>query len=159
MTLPDSVSSFPRLLLNVVKHHVMNTFTWLDKNRHGDLYSVTRALSMCIPLIVPWAVHPRGNGPQCIPTFSMETGKFFFSWVDCPFYVHATRYSVLPALMLQGYIYADIVHGSFNGDSFKAFLTGLLQATNPYPERNSMLVMDNCAIHHVEGVQEMCDER
>jgi len=30
---------------------------------------------------------------------------------------------------------------------------------NPYPERNSVLVMDNCRIHHVEGVEGLCAER
>jgi len=28
---------------------------------------------------------------------------------------------------------------------------------NPYPSPNSVLVMDNCAIYHVEGVQEICN--
>ena len=52
---------------------------FLDKNQHGDLYSAMRALSMCTPLIVPWAVHLRSNRPQHIHTFDMETGKFFLS--------------------------------------------------------------------------------
>jgi len=43
--------------------------------------------------------------------------------------------------------------------TFKAWLEGLLEEMNPYLEPKSVLVVDNCAIHHVEGVQEMCDER
>jgi hypothetical protein len=29
---------------------------------------------------------------------------------------------------------------------------------NPYPAKHSILVLDNCRIHHVEGVEEMCAE-
>jgi transposase len=29
---------------------------------------------------------------------------------------------------------------------------------NPYPAKHSVLVLDNCCIHHVEGVEEMCAE-
>lgn len=68
-------------------------------------------------------------------------------------------FSLLPALSLEGILYAQIVRGSFNGNTFKIFLRGLLTCMNRYPAPNSVLVMDNCAIHHVEGVQEMCDER
>ena len=65
---------------------------------------------------------------------------------------------MLPALTLDGILFAQIVRGSFNGKTFKLYLKGLLECMNPYPEKNSVLVMDNCAIHHVEGVQDMCDE-
>lgn len=71
----------------------------------------------------------------------------------------SVRYSILPALTLDGILYAQIVPGSFNGNTFKIFLEGLLECMNPYPGPKSVLVMDNCAIHHVEGVQEMCDQR
>jgi hypothetical protein len=66
---------------------------------------------------------------------------------------------VLPALSLDGYIYSDMVVGSFNGETFMNFLRGVLEVMNPYPAANSVLVMDNCAIHHVEGVEGMCNER
>jgi len=69
------------------------------------------------------------------------------------------RFLLLPTLTLDGIIYADIAQGSFNGETFKIFLQGLLECINPYPEPRSVLVMDNCAIHHVEGIQEMCDKK
>ncbi|KAF8583049.1 hypothetical protein K439DRAFT_1349787, partial [Ramaria rubella] len=68
-------------------------------------------------------------------------------------------FSVLHAMSLDGIIYNHIVHGSFNGDLFQDFLVGLLKVMNPYPQKNSVLVMDNCSIHHVEGVAELCEER
>jgi antirestriction protein len=70
-----------------------------------------------------------------------------------------SRYSLLPALAMDGIIYHHIKPGSFDGDSFQEFLEGLLKIMNPYPAEKSVLVMDNCAIHHVEGVAEMCAER
>lgn len=73
--------------------------------------------------------------------------------------VHHFRYSVLPALTLDGIIFSSIVEGSFNGESFMDFLEGLLDNMNLYPQTHSVLVMDNCAIHHVEDVQAMCDEK
>jgi len=50
----------------------------------------------------------------------------------------------------------SVVLGSFNGKTFLEFLDGLLERMNPYPGNNSVLVLDNCAIHHIEGVTERC---
>ncbi|PPQ84486.1 hypothetical protein CVT24_012184 [Panaeolus cyanescens] len=69
------------------------------------------------------------------------------------------RYSILPALTMNGIIYSEIKEGSFNGDEFLEWLDGLLEIMNPYPAPNSVLILDNCRIHHVEGVEERCNER
>jgi hypothetical protein len=69
------------------------------------------------------------------------------------------RYSVLPALTMNGIIYLHVVQGSFDGNTFTEYLEGLLKLMNPYPGERSVLVMDNCAIHHVEGISELCVER
>ena len=70
--------------------------------------------------------------------------------------VCTNSFSLLPALSLDGIIlYAQIVHGSLNGKTVKI---GLLEYMNPYPAPNCVLVMDNCAIHHVDGIQELCDD-
>jgi hypothetical protein len=37
------------------------------------------------------------------------------------------------------------------------WLEGLLTVMNPYPGKHGVLVLDNCRIHHVEGVEEMCE--
>ena len=65
-------------------------------------------------------------------------------------------YSVLPALSLEGVIYSDIVEGSYNGKKFVRFVDELTSVMNPYPGKNSVLVMDNCRIHHVPEVEEVC---
>ena len=65
-------------------------------------------------------------------------------------------YSVLLALSLEGVIYSDIVKGSYNGKKFVWFMDELTSVMNPYPGKNSVLVMDNCWIHHVPEVEEVC---
>ncbi|KAJ7351609.1 hypothetical protein DFH08DRAFT_653313, partial [Mycena albidolilacea] len=59
--------------------------------------------------------------------------------------------------VLDGIIYSHIKTGGYNGDQFLLWLEGLLQVMNPYPAKNSDLVLDNCRIHKVEGVEEMCE--
>lgn len=61
------------------------------------------------------------------------------------------RFLLLPALTQDGIIYSDIKLGAYDGPSFLVFLKGLLKYMNPYPAPRSVLVLDNCAIHHVEG--------
>ncbi|KIJ49303.1 hypothetical protein M422DRAFT_147223, partial [Sphaerobolus stellatus SS14] len=68
------------------------------------------------------------------------------------------RYSLLPALTQDGIIYSDIKLGAYDGPSFITFLEGLLEHMNPYPAPWSVLILDNCAIHHVKGVREQCEQ-
>ncbi|KAH9015861.1 hypothetical protein EDB85DRAFT_1821142, partial [Lactarius pseudohatsudake] len=62
-------------------------------------------------------------------------------------------------ITMNGVIYSHIKKGAYNGDEFIKWLTGLLEIMNPYPAPNSVLILDNCRIHHVEGVEELCVER
>jgi len=72
--------------------------------------------------------------------------------------VHA-RYSILPALSLDGILALEIAEGSFTKLTFAGFIDGLLEHMNPFPEPNSVIVMDNCRIHKSELIQEMIHER
>ena len=65
-------------------------------------------------------------------------------------------YLVLLALSLEGVIFSDIVKGSYNGKKFVRFVDELTNVMNPYPGKNSMLVMDNYWIHHIPEVEEVC---
>ncbi|KAF8221501.1 hypothetical protein L208DRAFT_1327646, partial [Tricholoma matsutake] len=67
-------------------------------------------------------------------------------------------YSMLPAITMDDIIYSHIKTGSYNGEPFLEWLEGLLEVMNPYLAHHSILILDNCQIHHVEGVGEMCDE-
>jgi len=77
---------------------------------------------------------------------------------------------VLPAFTCAGYIALDIVEGSVTKEKFITFLeeqlvcieflfqyvlNAFLQAPklNPYPGPNSVVVLDNCAIHHDEEIR------
>ena len=44
-----------------------------------------------------------------------------------------------------------------NGTNFLSFVEGLLEWMQPWPLPNSVLVMDNAAIHWVDGVRELVE--
>lgn len=69
------------------------------------------------------------------------------------------RYSILPALSLDGMLFASIVEGSFNATLFTEFIELLLDRMNPYPGPNSVIVMDNCRIHKSPVILDMIRER
>lgn len=77
------------------------------------------------------------------------------SW--CMRITHRHSYSILPAITIDGMLYSELRRGAFDGDSFLAYLERLLPLMSPYPGPRSVLVMDNCAIHHVPGVAELCE--
>jgi hypothetical protein len=62
-----------------------------------------------------------------------------------------TRYSILPALSLNGILHVDIVNGSFDKAKFRDFIDLLLLRMTPYnPDThpaNSVIILDNCQIH------------
>jgi len=68
------------------------------------------------------------------------------------------RYSILPALTLDGIIAIDIIEGSFSTSEFACFIDGLLGRMNPYPGPNSV-IEDNCQIYKSEVILEMIHEQ
>lgn len=69
------------------------------------------------------------------------------------------RYSILPALSLDGVLHLDVHQGSWKGATFRSFIDGLLDNMNPFPQRNSVLVMDNASIHHSPELRELVEGR
>jgi len=68
------------------------------------------------------------------------------------------RYSILPALTLDGYIAARAVEGSVDGEEFFDFVVNdLMPCTNPYPESHSVFIMDNCATHKSNALREVIE--
>jgi len=63
------------------------------------------------------------------------------------FFVRGRRYSLLPALSLDGILHAKVVEGSFTAARFRDFIEGLLDHMQPFPNNNSVIVMDNARIH------------
>jgi hypothetical protein len=103
-----------------------------------------------------WA--QKGQRAQTLSRFVRGT-RFVQSPLLFFFWQFQSRFSILPALTLDGIICSSIELGAFNGDTFLDFITELLQEMNPYPAVRSVLVMDNCSIHHIDGVVAACEER
>ena len=71
----------------------------------------------------------------------------------------SVRYSIFPTISLNGIIECKIVKGSFNGDLSYSFIEGLLDKMLPFPASNSVIVMDNCAIHKGPEIRELIEQR
>ena len=85
----------------------------------------------------------------------MESGEYvFYMSLDCLTTCYA-RYSMLPAMLLDGILSADIMEGSYNMASFTAFIGALLNQMKPFPEPNSVIIMDNCRIHKSPDILDM----
>lgn len=69
------------------------------------------------------------------------------------------RYSILPAMSMDGILSVSIVEGAFDGMRFARFIDGLLHQMSPFPGSNSVIVMDNCAIHKHPLVLELIEEQ
>ena len=72
------------------------------------------------------------------------------------------RWSILPAITLDGYLAWEIYQDSFTAERFNAFIEiHVLPLMRPYSEDASccVLVMDNCSIHYSEELIEMCQRK
>ena len=60
---------------------------------------------------------------------------------------------------MDGIITHDIIPGSVTSEQFVQFLRELvIPLTNPYPSPQSILVLDNCNIHHSEKVWALVED-
>ncbi|KAI0309054.1 hypothetical protein OF83DRAFT_1027698, partial [Amylostereum chailletii] len=53
-----------------------------------------------------------------------------------------------------GMMAARVVRGAVDSDEFLDFIVEDLPSMNPFPEPRSILIMDNCRIHHTEALFE-----
>ena len=74
------------------------------------------------------------------------------------FQFRGAKYSILPALSLDGILHLEVVENSVTGAVFRRFLEGLLPLMNKWPLPNSVLVVDNASIHRVAGIRELVEE-
>lgn len=70
----------------------------------------------------------------------------------------STRWSILPAMGLNGYLAYHIHHGSFNTEKFLHFIRELLQKMTPFPGPRSVLVLDNAKVHKSDDLKVICQE-
>ncbi|KIK22927.1 hypothetical protein PISMIDRAFT_42113, partial [Pisolithus microcarpus 441] len=65
---------------------------------------------------------------------------------------------IIPAITLDGIITYDIVEGPVDTEPFLKFLREqVMPFTNPYPGPQSIVIMDNCHIHHGEDVHHLIE--
>ena len=61
-------------------------------------------------------------------------------------------------LSLDGILHLEVLENAITGEDFRHFVEGLLPQMNEWPLPNLVLVIDNTAIHKVEGICEMVEE-
>lgn len=69
-----------------------------------------------------------------------------------------TKYSILPAISLEGILHLEVTKDAITEDFFRQFVQGLLPHMNKWPLPNSVLVIDNAKIHKVAGIRDMVEE-
>lgn len=57
------------------------------------------------------------------------------------------RFSVLPAISLDGVLHLTIQDRPYTAADFNSFVDALLDRMSPFPGPNSILIMDNASIH------------
>ena len=62
-------------------------------------------------------------------------------------------------MSLGGILHCDIQVGAYTAEAFDDFIEGLLAVLCPFPQRNSVLVMDNAAIHKSDQLLQMCEDQ
>ena len=66
---------------------------------------------------------------------------------------------MLPALSLDGPLYLTAQRDPYKSDDFVCFINGLLDTMNPYPAKNSVIVMDNTSMHKAASLRPMIEQR
>jgi hypothetical protein len=74
------------------------------------------------------------------------------------FQFRGAKYSLLPAISLDGILHLEVVENAITGADFHRFVHGLLPRMNKWPLPNSVLVVNNMSIHKVAGIHEMVEE-
>ena len=74
------------------------------------------------------------------------------------FQFRGSKYSILPALSLDGILHLEVVENAVTGAAFRRFVEGLLPRMNKWPLPNSVLVVDNASIHKVAGIRELVED-
>jgi len=150
-----SVSTVCRLLKNLNQTHKRVKRTYL--NRDDELRAHFRA-KMCgykanqLVFVDESAADERtknrkwGWSLKGLPCKVRQSGK------------RSTRWSILPAMGINGYIDYEIIQGGFNADKFNFFVRLLLRKMNPFPGPRSVLVLDNVGTHLSEDLAAMCEE-
>ena len=67
-----------------------------------------------------------------------------------------TRISAIVAMSSDGVEAYELSLGSTNSKTLLDFVRGsLIPITRPFPDKHSIVIMDNCSIHHVQEVKDL----
>lgn len=88
----------------------------------------------------------------------MADGKYCY-FVHRPVPDGENRYSLLPAITMDGVIYAKVVEGSFTAELFLEFIHGLLDRMDKSMPQGSVIVLDNARIHKDPLIRQLIEER
>ena len=70
--------------------------------------------------------------------------------------VRGTRISTIAAIGCEGLVTFEMITGTTNGETFFDFIRGsVIPRMHPFPAPSSVLVMDNCSIHHIQEVKDI----
>ena len=73
--------------------------------------------------------------------------------------VRGTRVSTIAAISSEGLLIYEMVTGTTNGETFLDFVRGsLIPTMQPFPAPASILIMDNCSIHHIQEVTDILQQ-
>ena len=73
--------------------------------------------------------------------------------------IRGTRISTIVAMSSEGVMSYEMITGTTNGETFFDFICGnLIPCMQPFPAPTSILVMDNCSIHHIQEVKDVLDQ-
>jgi hypothetical protein len=97
--------------------------------------------------------------------FNWLTMRRPYTWSKCgkracqyEFQFRGAKYSILPAISIDGIIHLEVLNNAVTGTDFHHFVQDLLPCMNEFPLPNLVLVVDNASIHKVTGIQEMVEE-
>ena len=62
-------------------------------------------------------------------------------------------------MSLDGILHLAIQDCPYTAIQFNSFIEALLDNMNPFPQPNSVIVMDNASIHKSQALHQMIDER
>ena len=75
------------------------------------------------------------------------------------FLVRGTRISTIVAMGCEGVMIFEMITGTTNGETFFDFIRGsVIPCMQTFPAPGSILVMDNCSIHHIQEVKDILDQ-
>ncbi|KIK80253.1 hypothetical protein PAXRUDRAFT_36247 [Paxillus rubicundulus Ve08.2h10] len=85
------------------------------------------------------------------------------TWVSLTdVFIHGDSYSMVTAMTIEGYMAVHVIEGSFGSETcYDLIATKFPPYMNPFPAEKSVLILDNCHIHHndklVDLVRDACE--